>query len=292
KGLIKMNTQDRFANPKLDLVFKKIFGDANNSDLLISLLCAILKISPNSIKHIEIIDNEIVPDVLNKKFSRLDLLLQIENEYINIEIQVDNYGNYKERTLYYWSKVYSEQLGKGEDYNKLKDTIAINIIDFNLFDFKKSHSSFAIYESEEHIKLTNKLRIDFLELNKAKKYKTDIQLQEWLDFLNVSNEEELSMLEKTTTNPEIMKKAITVVRQMSADEKFLRDIQRRKETIINERSALNFAKNEGLTQGIEIGGKNKTIEIIKNMMANNIDIKTICLAINLTENEIEQLLEK
>lgn len=82
-----------------------------------------------------------------------------------------------------------------------------------------------------------------MELNKAKKYKTDVQLQEWSDFLNVSNEEELSMLEKTTTNPKIMKKAITVVRQMSADEKFLRDIQRRKETIINEHSALNFAKN-------------------------------------------------
>lgn len=191
-----MNTQDRFANPKLDLVFKKIFGDVNNSDLLTSLLCAILKISPNKIKHIEIIDNEIVPDILNKKFSRLDLLLQVENEYINIEIQVDNYCNYKERTLYYWSKVYSEQLGKGEDYNKLKDTIAINIIDFNLFDFKKSHSTFGIYESEEHIKLTNKLRIDFLELKKAKDYKTDTQLQEWLDFLNVSNEEVLKSVRK------------------------------------------------------------------------------------------------
>lgn len=142
-----MNTQDRFANPKLDLVFKKIFSDVNNSDLLINLLCAILKISPTKIKHIEIIDNKIIPDVLNKKFSRLDLLLQVENEYINIEIQVNNYGNYKERTLYYWSQVYSGQLGKGKDYNKLKDTIAINIIDFNLFDFKKNHSSFAIYES-------------------------------------------------------------------------------------------------------------------------------------------------
>jgi predicted transposase/invertase (TIGR01784 family) len=279
-----MNVQDRFANPKLDLVFKKIFGDINNSDLLTSFLCAILKISPDSIKHIEIIDNEIVPDVLNKKFSRLDLLLQVENEYINIEIQVDNYGNYKERTLYYWSKVYSEQLGKGEDYNTLKDTIAINIIDFNLFDFKKSHSSFGIYESEEHIKLTNKLRIDFLELKKAKQYKTDTQLQEWLDFLNVSNEEELDMLEKTTTNPNIMNKAITVVRQMSADEKFLRDIQRRKETIINERSALNYAKKEGKEE--------KTIELIKNMLENNLDMNTICAVTKLSETEINNLLNK
>ena len=178
----------------------------------------------------------------------------------------------------------SEQLGKGEDYNTLKDTIAINIIDFNLFDFKKSHSSFGIYESEEHIKLTNKLRIDFLELKKAKQYKTDTQLQEWLDFLNVSNEEELDMLEKTTTNPNIMNKAITVVRQMSADEKFLRDIQRRKETIINERSALNYAKKEGKEE--------KTIELIKNMLENNLDMNTICAVTKLSEIEINNLLNK
>ena len=40
------------------------------------------------------------------------------------------------------------------------------------------------------------------------------------------------MLEKNTTNSNIMHKAIAVVRQMSADEKLRRDIQKREETII------------------------------------------------------------
>jgi DNA-binding transcriptional regulator YhcF (GntR family) len=53
------------------------------------------------------------------------------------------------------------------------------------------------------------------------------------------------MLEKTTINPTIIGKAITVVRQMSADEKFLRDVQKREETLVNERSALKIAKKEG-----------------------------------------------
>lgn len=242
-----------------------------------------LKIDPKSIKHIEIIDNEVVPDTLNKKFSRLDLLLQVNYEFINIEIQVNNYGNYKERTIYYWSKIYSEQLGSSEDYNQLKDTIAINIVDFNLFDFEKSHSTFELYERDEHIKLSDKLRIDFLELRKAKKYKsTDKQLQEWLDFLNVSSEEELSMLEQTTTNPNIMNKAIAVVRQMSADEKMLREIQHRKETIINERSALNFAENkgrqEGLQQGLQQGiqqERNLIIERLKNKGFSDEQIKEL-----------------
>lgn len=114
-----------------------------------------LDVPVDTIKNVEIIDNEIVLDTIEKKFSRLDLLLQINNEYINIEIQVNNYNDFKERTLFYWSKVYSNQLGKSEDYISLKDTITINIIDFNLFDCSECHSSFMIYETTNHFtKLT------------------------------------------------------------------------------------------------------------------------------------------
>ena len=81
-----MNVQDRFANPKLDLVFKKIFGDINNSDLLTSFLCAILKISPDSIKHIEIIDNEIDWDLFEKN---KDDLVKIGRDFLNQYINKD-----------------------------------------------------------------------------------------------------------------------------------------------------------------------------------------------------------
>lgn len=43
KEVLKMNNKNNFATPKLDLVFKKIFGDIANSDLLTSFLCAVLK---------------------------------------------------------------------------------------------------------------------------------------------------------------------------------------------------------------------------------------------------------
>lgn len=57
------------------------------------------------------------------------------------------------------------------------------------------------------------------------------------------------MLEKNTTNSNIMHKAIAIVRQMSADEKLLKDIQKREETIMNERSALNSAKKTRYSRG-------------------------------------------
>lgn len=70
------------------------------------------------------------------------------------------------------------------------------------------------------------------------------------------------MLEKNTVNPAIIGKAVAVVRQMSADEKLLYAIQKREETLMNERSALNSAKQQGIEQGIEQGLKKKESELI------------------------------
>ena len=67
--------------------------------------------------QLEILDNEIIPDILLSKFSRLDLRITINKvTSVNIEIQILNYGNYKERTLFYWAKMYTGELQKNEDY--------------------------------------------------------------------------------------------------------------------------------------------------------------------------------
>ena len=221
------------AKPKLDLVFKKIFTDTENTDLLVDFISSVTGISKEDMLNIIIVDNEIIPDAVNKKFSRLDLLLQTPNEQINIEIQVNNYGNFKERALYYWSKIFTMKLNKNDDYSKLQKTISINIIDFNLFENDKPHSSFMVMEKERHEILSDKFRIDFLELKKANKSENK-NLKEWLDFLSVTTEEGLDMIEKTTTNPDIICKAVAVVRKMSADEQFLFTVQKREETMLFE----------------------------------------------------------
>ncbi len=40
------------------------------------------------------------------------------------------------RTLFYWSKLYTEQLSEGQAFNELKKTITINILDFNILTLK------------------------------------------------------------------------------------------------------------------------------------------------------------
>ena len=243
--------------PKLDLVFKKIFGDVRNTDILTDFLATVLEINPSEITEVEILDNEVVPDVLISKFSRLDLRITINRTTsVNIEIQVLNYGNYKERTLFYWAKMYTGELQKKEDYLNLKNTIAINVIDFNLFDCKEYHSTFKIFEEHRQELLTDKFRIDFLELRKAKECKergsmTD-KKQMWMDFLN-TNAEDDETLERLASGSPVMQKAVAVLRKMSADEKELYEIEQREKAVRDEVSARAYERQQGIVQGIKQG---------------------------------------
>ena len=69
------------------------------------------------------------------KESRLDLLVATNaGEVINVEMQFTNKYNMVKRSLYYWAEVYGTPLMKGMDYQELSPVIAINIINYDLFD--------------------------------------------------------------------------------------------------------------------------------------------------------------
>ncbi len=116
--------------PKVDFVFKKIFGNEKHPNILISFLNAVIK--PNDlIKSVQIKNTDIEKEHIEDKYSRLDIKAVTNNgEHINIEIQVKNEYNMIKRSLYYWSKMYEGQLTKGQYYDTLSRTICINILDF------------------------------------------------------------------------------------------------------------------------------------------------------------------
>ena len=73
-------------DPKMDFIFKKIFGSNENKSILISFLNATLK-SDDKIKDVKIDNTDIEKNFLEDKFSRLDIKATTDlNEKINIEI--------------------------------------------------------------------------------------------------------------------------------------------------------------------------------------------------------------
>ena len=129
-------------DPKVDFVFKNIFGSPKHPKVLISFLNAVLK-PLNKITSVELQGTEIGKQFIEDKYSRLDVKAKTSNdEIINIEIQLKNEYNMIKRSLYYLSKMYEEQLTSGEDYSQLNRTVCINILNFKYLKSKNYHTGY------------------------------------------------------------------------------------------------------------------------------------------------------
>lgn len=247
---------------KLDIVFKKLFSE--NPDLLQSFISTILDIPNESIRKIIILNSEVMPEFLDSKFSRMDLRLLVDNDkVINIEIQVKNEKDYNDRALFYWSKLYTAELQKGEIYETLKKSITINILNFNMFECDEYHSHFTVMEKNRHEILSDKCAIHFLELQKVNKHSKN-KKELWLNLINAESEEEYEMLEKENV-PEITK-AIYIVHEMSKDEKLQEKARMREKMLHDEASALYNAKEQGKAEGIAEGIEKGINSIIEKMI--------------------------
>lgn len=235
---------------KLDIIFKKIFTE--NEDMLHSFVASMLEIPQERIKEIKITNPELPPETLTGKFSRLDLSLKVDDKLVNVEIQVKNDADYRDRTLFYWAKLYSSELKSGEDYSELKQTITINIINFNMFNTDDYHTEVVAMIKGTGEVFSDKFSIHFFELKKVgRKPNPNNSRELWLQFINADSEEEFEMISQT--NVPIMKKAVNVIYDMSEDTK-IREIARlREKALHDEASALKNAKAEGMAEGIEVG---------------------------------------
>ena len=100
----------RLFDPKVDYVFKILFGDENDKSMLISLLNAILKGKP-TIKDL-ILNNTDIPKILkDNKSCKLDILATSdEGIKFNIEMQCKKTKDIINRTVYYASKLFTKDL--------------------------------------------------------------------------------------------------------------------------------------------------------------------------------------
>ena len=273
--------------PKMDFVFKRIFGNEKHPNVLISFLNAVLNpIDP--IQSVELKDTTIEKSHLEDKYSRLDVkAITNKGEHINIEIQLKDEYNMIKRSLYYWSKLYEGQLENGENYQKLSRTICINLLDFNLLNHSKFHSVYRLKDCETHEELTDVMELHFIELKKMKEIQhieeIKSKLEAWIYFINHPESELVQKLEQVEID---IKEAKAELIRLSGDRKERERYEKRRESRLNEVSALAYAEEKGIQQGIEQGAKQRNIEIAKNLL-DILDNETIALKTGLSIEEVE-----
>ena len=238
-------------DPKVDFVFKNIFGSEKHPEILISFLNAILRpVAP--IVSVEIKGTDVAKRFVDDKYSRLDIkAITNKNEVINIEIQLKNEHNMIKRSLYYLSKMYEEQLGEGDDYRLLKRTICINILNFNYLKTEAFHSVYRLKELSTHEELTDVIEMHFIEIPKLPKEadETDM-LVAWTEFLKDPESEKVRHLELSI---EEVREAKNELIKMSNDGEQRAMYEMRAQILRDKISAFNKAREEGLEQGIQQG---------------------------------------
>jgi len=231
---------------KLDIIFKKLFSE--HEDLLQDFLEKILDFPTGSIKIIKIVNSELTPEAIGSKFSRLDLNMKVDDKLINVEMQVRNEPDFRDRSLFYWSKLYTSELKEGEEYGALKQAITINIINFNMFDGDDYHTEVGTIIKGTGEVFSDKFKMHFFELKKvSKKPNASNRKELWLQFLNADSEEDFEMVNQT--NVPIMQKAVSLIYDMSSDAQIREAARLREKALHDEASALKGARDEGRAEG-------------------------------------------
>ena len=275
-------------DPKMDFVFKNIFGSEKHPNILISFLNATLK-PKDLITEVEIKNTDLNKGYIEDKFSRLDVKATTSNnEIINIEIQLKNEYNMIKRSLYYWSKLYSEQLNEGEDYSLLKRTICINILNFKYLKTRMFHSVYRMKEIHTNEELSDIEEIHFIEIPKLEDGSDEKDmLVAWIEFLKNPESEKVRSLEMSVD--EIREAKVELIK-MSNDDTQRELYEMRAKTLRDKISALNEAERKGIKKGREEGEKNKAIEIAKSLIDLGLDKEAISKSTGLDLCEIEKLM--
>ena len=255
------------------------------------MLEAILEIP---IEKVTVKNPELVPDLYDIKAGILDIKVQINSNIIcDIEMQVQNQKNMDSRSTFYMSRILSDEMKKKEDYQKIKDTIVINLMNFEFYKRNSyhniAHMKFEETKENEYVELGYKkedeiaskdLEMHFIEIPKFEKKNPEAKtkLEQWL-WLIAGREDKLEMAKKE--NKEI-KKAIDIIDQMSMDEKEWELYNSRQMAIMDYNTGMLNARDEGEAIGLSKGKKEEQLRIAKNFLKLGIDVEDIKKATGLT----------
>ena len=240
----------------VDIVFK-IFC-INNPKLLMNLLNAVLGFEKEEkIKEIKILNPEIPGDFHDEKISILDIhAVNEKKEHFNVEMQTSSQSFYGKRILYYWARLYTTQIDKGEEYGDLKPVYSISFLNFQMKQTRNFHSSFRLLEKDSpEIHLTKDLEIHIIELPRFKgNLETlETELENWVYLLREAGQlKEREMSDLKIKNP-VIREAVEALQDISLDNKTRNYYEMRLKAARDYEAMKDYAYKEGRKSGFEAG---------------------------------------
>ncbi len=294
----------QFADPRTDFIFRKIFGNEQTKEVLISFLNAVLGLEEeHAIATVTILDPYQAPKISSLKRSFLDVKCRDQRgvEFV-VEMQVAYTEGFSKRIQYNAYKAYVGQIPSGVDYPQLNQVIAISILDFTMF--KEFEHYLSCHELRETI--TNNCYLDdirhyLIELPKFTLAETAIEtpIEKWCFFLKHAGELQ-TIPEKLKTEPYL--KAFEVANRANMTREEWEVYDATMVAIQDERGRLTgavklavaearaAARMEGRIEGRMEGEQRGQRKLLEALLQKGFDQSTIANMTGLSQEEVASLL--
>jgi len=205
-------------SPRNDVVFKLLFADARNRDLLLSLLNAVLQ-PPRPIVSVDVVNPEIQRDAVDDRGLVLDILA-VHGDGTRTDVEMQSYLQpaLPGRALYHWARLFRHGIGRGDDYAALRPCRVVFLLAHRQLPGARVHSTFRALEVHDGTLLSDVLEVHTVELPKLREAPqtdpADVAVLDWARFLAAETDEERRRL--ATHNPDI-DKANEALERLSQD---------------------------------------------------------------------------
>ena len=278
----KDHTDDKFIMlPTVDVCFKSLM---NNPKVRKGFIAALLNVAPETIAETTLLPTALRQDYPDDKLGILDVRVLMEDrQQFDMEMQVAYFEYWDARILFYLSKIFTDQLKKGEPYENLKKCIHVSILDFIYFeDDDDCHRMICFCDEKTGKKYTDLMEIQILELRKLpKEVKNDPDILNWMRFLGGKTRREFEAMAK---KDEYIEEAYRELEKLSADEQAKLEYEAREKAIRDYNSQMNSALKRGIEKGIEKGQRS----LIRTMLQNGAEPDLIAKLTGLSLAEIKE----
>lgn len=282
---------------RFDWAMKRLLRQKANYVILEGLLSVLLG---EKIRIRHILESEGNKETEDDKFNRVDLLAEdTRGQLMIVEIQNNRELDYFHRMLYGTSKVITEYIREGEDYEQVRKVYSVNIIYFDLGQgddyIYHGRTHFVGLHTHDELKLSASQRRLFmgtvvgdlfpeyyvLRVNDFDKIATT-PLDEWISFLKTGEIPDDATADGLPEAREQLRRDKLSPEELAAYKRHL-------EAERYQRSVIRTGRIEGLEEGRKEGKKEGIIQTARNLKSLNLPPDIIARTTGLTTEEIAEL---
>jgi predicted transposase/invertase (TIGR01784 family) len=287
----------RYIDPLSDFGFKYLFGRETNKDILINFLNELFEGQKRIVK-ITYGPSEYAGEYKEAKKVFFDILCTGENgEQFIIEMQRNPQRYFRERCIYYMSRLFNEQLPRGESsWNiALKEVYLIGILEFPLENSNKNDHLHDICLVDNHTGkvFSENFGLKFLELPNFNKSENELttELDKW--FYLFRNMHHLDKRPDSFDSP-VFQKIFKIAELANLTEEERMNYDSGLKAYWDYHNSIAYAAEEaeikGKLEGKLEGKKEEKIEIAIRLMSDGLPMEKVAQLTSLPLNEIQNLI--